>query len=166
MKKRMILIFTLALVGIFGGILLFGVILPGGASGGNYSKKLTIESGTGRHEFMVEVADTIVSRTRGLSGRVELKENQGMFFVFGTFGAHGFWMKDMKFPIDIIWIKGGAIAGFAENVLPEPGKSLLALKVYYPPEPVDKVLEIKAGLAEKLELKVGDKIIFLNKKEG
>jgi len=151
MKKRMILIFTLALVGIFGGILLFGVILPGGASGGNYSKKLTIESGTGRHEFMVEVADTITSRARGLSGRAGLTENQGMFFIFGSQDMHGFWMKDMKFPIDIVWIRGEKIVEFAENAAPEPA---------------DKVLEIKAGLAEKLELKVGDKIIFLNKKEG
>ena len=158
MKKRMILIFTLALAGIFGSILLFGIILPGGASDGNYSKKLIIESGTERHEFMVEVADTIVSRTRGLSGRAGLKENEGMLFVFGSPDMHGFWMKDMKFPIDIVWIRGEKIVGFAENTMPEPGKSLLNLRVYYSPEPADRVLEIKAGLVEKFGLKIGDTV--------
>lgn len=161
MKKKMFFILILALAAIFGGIILFGVILPGRGDDSNYSKKLVIEGETGRHEFMVEVADTIVSRARGLSGRAGLAENEGMLFVFGSSGAHGFWMRNMKFPIDIVWARGEKIVGFTENAAPEPGKSLLNLKVYYPPEPADRVLEIKAGSVEKLGLKIGDMVRVL-----
>ena len=51
-----------------------------------------------------EVADTDASRQQGLMFRENLPEGQGMLFVFGTEGRYGFWMKNMKFPIDIIWI--------------------------------------------------------------
>ncbi len=112
----------------------------------------------GDREFKVEVADTVASRARGLSGRESLAEDQGLFFVFSSSSQTGFWMKDMKFPIDIIWIKGDVVVGFSENVEPELGKSMLSLKIYYPPEPVDRVLEINAGLVLKYGIKVGDEI--------
>ncbi len=96
----------------------------------------------GDREFAAEVADTPARRAKGLSGRASLPENEGMLFVFEEPGNHGFWMKDMKFAIDIIWIKGDKIVGLTENAEPEPQKSVLGLTVYYPPEPVDKVLEI------------------------
>lgn len=125
----------------------------------------------GGEVFEVELARTILEKARGLSGREGLGENEGMLFVFGAPAAQSFWMKGMKFPIDIIWIQGDRIVGFAENVQPEPGlrldgvatatqagKSDFALKIYSSPEPVDRVLEVRAGTVARLDVKIGDQI--------
>jgi hypothetical protein len=118
----------------------------------------TAEVVIGNSHFKVEIADTPTSRAQGLSGRPSLAEDSGMLFLFDDTANHGFWMKDMNFAIDIIWIKGDKIVGFRENAEPEPGKSVSGLEIYYPPEPVDKVLEINAGLAGKYNFHVGDAI--------
>lgn len=51
------------------------------------------------------VADTPAAREKGLGGRPSLKENEGMLFVFSEPGRYGIWMKDMRFPLDIIWLE-------------------------------------------------------------
>jgi len=112
----------------------------------------------GASAFSVEVASTTLARANGLSGRDGLGEDEGMYFIFGGPGNYGFWMKDMKFPIDIIWINGGKVAGFAENAAPQPKTPLWGLKIYYPPEPVDRVLEVGAGTVEKYKIKIGDSV--------
>lgn len=111
------------------------------------------------HVFAIEVADTFASRAQGLSGRSSLGENEGMLFVFSSFSSgYGFWMKDMKFPLDFVWINGDTIVGVTENARPEPGVGMFGLKTYYPPEPVNKVLELNAGLAKKIGLRIGDTV--------
>ena len=50
------------------------------------------------------IADSDVERKRGLSGRPNLVDGTGMLFVFKESGEHGIWMKDMRFPIDILWL--------------------------------------------------------------
>lgn len=114
----------------------------------------------GGRVFQVEAASTAMERARGLSGRDSLRDGEGMFFIFNEPDMHGFWMKDMKFPIDIIWIKGDGVVGFSESAAPEPRVSSWRLKIYHPPEAVDRVLEINAGLVRKYGLKVGDKVVF------
>ncbi len=59
--------------------------------------------------FDVAVADTLVKRDRGLSGREPLLVNQGMYFIFPVALSYGFWMKEMNFPIDIVWIYKGQV---------------------------------------------------------
>lgn len=112
--------------------------------------------------FKVEVAESMASRAKGLSGRESLGEDEGMLFIFNSTGKRSFWMKDMKFPIDIIWISEDKIAGLEKNVKPEPDKNLFNLTNYISPEGVDKVLEINAGLADKFGFKVGDEIGIKN----
>lgn len=112
------------------------------------------------YKFNVDIADNTFKRAKGLSGRKSLAENEGMLFLFDSFGSYGFWMKDMLFPIDIIWIKNNQIIDITYNALPEPEKSIFNLKVYYPKEAVDKVLEINSGLAEKYNFKIGNRVIF------
>lgn len=107
--------------------------------------------------FDVEIADTLARREKGLSGRAELPEGEGMLFIFDTPGLYGFWMKDMQFPIDIIWIRGDRVVGFTENV-PIPA-GIFDLKTYYPPEPVDGVLEVGAGLVRDYSFKIGDPVM-------
>ncbi len=109
--------------------------------------------------FKVDVAETMAARTQGLSGRPGLSEGEGMLFIFPDYGMQGFWMKDMLFPIDIIWIKDDAVTGVAHSVSPQAEKSIFNLDVFYPPEPINRVLEVRAGTAERLGLKAGDRVI-------
>ncbi len=102
--------------------------------------------------FHLEIADTTLKRMRGLSGRASLSENQGMLFVFDSPDNYGFWMKGMRIPLDMVWIKESEVIAIDKNI---PATSS---KVYFSPEPADKVLEINAGLADKFGLKVGGKI--------
>ena len=109
-------------------------------------------------EFDVEVADTILERRQGLSGREELGENEGMLFVFTRTAIHRFWMKDMLMPVDIVWIQGGEVIDFDKDVYPEPGVAAQNLTIYKPPTLADLVLEIPAGTVEKTGIEVGDSV--------
>ncbi len=105
----------------------------------------------------IEIADTESARVEGLSGRSALSENAGMLFVFDVADYHTFWMKDMQFPIDIIWIRDGLVVGVSENLMPE-GPNPTA--IYAPPKPVDSVLEVFAGFVEEHGIRAGDAVTF------
>lgn len=114
------------------------------------------------HRIEVEIVDTPAKQAQGLSGRENLAENTGMLFVFSKPARQNFWMKEMKFPIDIIWIRrtadGDRVVGFVENASPPTGGSENNLTIYSSPENVDKVLEINAGLVKKWGIKIDDEI--------
>ena len=110
--------------------------------------------------FSVEVASTTVQEARGLSFRESLPDGQGMLFLFSKPTVQNFWMKDMNFPLDMIWIGGDTVLGFTENALPQPGAPLWSLKLYNSPDGTDKVLEVNAGIVAKHHIKVGDKAQF------
>ena len=112
-------------------------------------------------EFAVDLADTMARQARGLSGREELSENEGMYFIFNSTGTRGFWMRDMKFAIDILWIRDNRVVGVTENMLPEPDKNIFTYTKYYPPEPVDRVLEVLAGTVAREGFKAGDEVKFI-----
>lgn len=109
----------------------------------------------GGQEFQVEVAKDDASRMRGLSGREYLAPEQGMLFIFDTAGNHGFWMKGMKFPLDMVWIRDNRIVDLTENV---PISKELLPAIYYPKETILWMLELNAGAVKKYGLKVGDSI--------
>lgn len=105
----------------------------------------------------VELAETPNQRNKGLSGRKELLDKQGMLFIYDEPNYYSFWMKDMLIPLDFIWIDQGKIVQINENVLPQdyqPPKSLA------PKQKVDKVLEVNAGTVKKYDLKVGNEVRF------
>jgi uncharacterized protein len=108
-----------------------------------------------------ELADDPLEKQKGLSGRLLIEENQGMLFPFQVPDFPTFWMKDMNFPIDIVWIKGNEIVDISADVQAQPGVSEQELKVYSPRIPADRVLELKAGWAARNGLKIGDKIEIL-----
>ncbi|VAW32793.1 hypothetical protein MNBD_CPR01-263 [hydrothermal vent metagenome] len=88
-----------------------------------------------------EIATTTSAQERGLGGRINIPDNYGMLFVFTTSKKYGFWMKDMKVPIDIIWLSDkGVILGVEKSVSPKTYPY-----VFYPPKPVRYVLETRAG---------------------
>jgi uncharacterized membrane protein (UPF0127 family) len=70
----------------------------------------------------------------------------GMLFIFPVPSLYGFWMKDMRFPIDIVWISDNRVVGISHNIPPAAQQSLV-LPRYYPPRPVSLVLELPAGTA-------------------
>jgi uncharacterized membrane protein (UPF0127 family) len=107
--------------------------------------------------FTVEIASSTVEKARGLSFRDGLADGHGMLFLFSS-GIQSFWMKDMRFSIDMIWIGGGKVIGFSENVAPQPGAAVWELKIYNSPDGTDKVLEVPAGAVAKDHIKTGDPV--------
>lgn len=105
-------------------------------------------------KFAVELTLTEEEKIRGLGGREEICGSCGMLFVFIQSGKYSFWMKNMKFPLDIIWIAGGKISHIAKNIPPEYHG------IISPDASADKVLEINGGLAEKFNFKIGDSVLF------
>ncbi len=106
--------------------------------------------------FKVEIADTPEKRTLGLSNHIGLKDDEGMLFIFEKPDIYGFWMKDMAFPIDIIWINEDfEVIGLSENLLPTSYP-----QAFYPPSEALFVLEINANLAKKLNIRGGDQVNF------
>jgi uncharacterized membrane protein (UPF0127 family) len=82
-----------------------------------------------------------------------------MLFLFGAGSVQTFWMFGMNFPLDMIWISGTTVAGFAQDVpAPASGTALWSLPVYTSPANVDKVLEVNAGTVAKYNIKVGDMV--------
>ena len=115
--------------------------------------EVTIEGST----FIVDLADTYELRRQGLSGRDELAREVGMWFDMGGTGPATFWMRGMRFPIDIVWISDDlVVTGVAERLpFPDPGTPASALPTYPSGVPIRYVLEINAGLAEELGIGEG-----------
>ena len=104
----------------------------------------------------VEIADTDAKRSLGLGKRTSLDKDSGMLFIFPQKDVtRNFWMKDMNFAIDIIWINDGKIVRIDKNVPPQPGVADSALKSYSSGTPVDYVLEVNAGFSEKGGINIG-----------
>ena len=109
-------------------------------------------------EIPVEVADTLKKRSLGLGKRNSLKKGWGMLFVFEKRKPHRFWMKDMQFPLDIIWLDNHRIVHIIHNV--KPANSMDKLEVMTSPVPANFVLEIAAGRSAILSLKTGQQMRF------
>lgn len=109
----------------------------------------------------VEIANTEQSRQRGLGYRSGLPSYNGMLFLFDTKTQQSFWMKGMRFPIDILFIDGTTIKTIYKNVTPEsPTTTDDHLRIYPSKVPIDKVLEINAGESDVLNLHEGDTVQF------
>lgn len=107
----------------------------------------------GENVIPVEIADDEAERRQGLSDRESLPREKGMLFVMARREAVSFWMKDMHFPLDIVWIADGKVVGISENLEPEgstPQRS------YSSTVPVDHVLELNAGVVKEMGVLVGD----------
>lgn len=110
--------------------------------------------------FRVDVAVTNEEKARGLGGRDALAPDTGMLFAYDHKEQFRFWMKDMRFPLDFIWIDGKTVVGVTENA-PQPGPGG-QLPVYAPKAAVDKILEVNAGTVQKLGIQPGDLISISN----
>lgn len=103
--------------------------------------------------MLVEVMDTPEKITQGLSGRATLAPADGMLFLLPARQQPSFWMKDMKFGLDLIWIDNGRIVEVTRGVPPPtPGIPDALLPTYQPSRPVTGVLEVVSGTADRFGL--------------
>ena len=109
----------------------------------------------------VELATTAEERTRGLSGRESMPRDAGMLFDLGVVQNTSFWMKDMRFPLDMVWIgEDKRITGVTTDVQAQPGAADSQLKLYPSTGPVRYVLELNAGVAAEPRLDAGTQLSF------
>lgn len=107
--------------------------------------------------FYVETAQNPVRKALGLMYRKQLGQDKGMLFIFDEEDIYPFWMKNTFIPLDIIWIdKNKEVVFIKENARPCNEKC----ENIYPDKKAVYVFEINGGLADKIGLSVGDKVIF------
>ncbi len=117
----------------------------------------------GDAKLLVEIADTAAKQTLGLSGREKLSDTQGMLFDFRNTlkGQLVFWMKDMNFDLDLIWIKNLEVVDITKNVLaPPPNTPTEKLVRYSPNSESDMVLEVRSGWSDDNKIKIGDRLFY------
>lgn len=106
--------------------------------------------------FRLDVADTTILRQKGLSSRYSLAADEAMLFVFQATGNHCFWMKDMRFAIDIAWLDDDKkIIDMQKNVTPDSYPS-----EFCPTKDALYVLEFSAGTIEAVGMIVGDQVVI------
>lgn len=122
----------------------------------NKPPRITFPSGT---VINVVIADTPALREKGLSKREILRDDEGMLFVFDTLDRHKIWMKDMYFPIDIIWLdenfkiidiyKGASISTYPNTFQPQSDAGF--------------VIEVNSGFVSRNNIQVGNVVQFERK---
>jgi uncharacterized protein len=150
-NSRLVLPIAVAFVIIASGFFFFvakNIIEPSGPADS------TITITVGEKIIIAEVVDTPDKMTRGLGGRENLSDGEGVWFIFAESAKHGIWMRNMKFPIDILW--------FDENLrlvhVKEDANPDTYPEIFSPPVNSRFVLEIPSGYAEKTGIKLGDTV--------
>lgn len=124
-----------------------------GAEAGARLEPLDIVTASGSHPFLVEVMRTEAERERGLMFRRSLPEDHGMLFDFQTARLVQMWMRNTFIPLDMIFIsRSGAVVGLVENAEP------LSERIISSGAPADGVIEVNAGIAAKIGVRIGDRI--------
>ena len=114
---------------------------------------ITLGAGT----FKIWIAETQATRAQGLSDQPSLPRDWGMWFDRESTGGASFWMKNMHFPLDMLWLdESFQIVHVTHNAeVPEAETPDAELSRYHPSVPVRYVLEVNAGLAQELGLQEG-----------
>lgn len=108
----------------------------------------------GRVAISAEVARSPQAQIRGLGGRSSLKKGTGMMFPYDGPGPRGIWMKGMRIPIDILWIREGRIVAIEAKVPPPSSNGELAVFSHV----ADLVLEVPAGYAKEMGIRVDQSV--------
>ncbi|MFB3819519.1 MAG: DUF192 domain-containing protein [Candidatus Methylomirabilales bacterium] len=141
---------------LLGALLLALLAVPVPAAGPEINPPLPTGTLTiaGRVTVTVELARSPLEQTRGLSHRPRLAEGRGMAFVYVAPQPVGIWMKDMRFPLDILWVREGRIVKIEKAAPPlAPGAPE---RVYT--ATADLVLEVPAGFTDRARVRVGDRV--------
>lgn len=114
---------------------------------------LVVNTARGDVPFRVEIADEDQERQRGLMFRTDLKDNSAMLFVFDETRLVTMWMENTPSALDMLFLNGsGRITSIGENAVP------FSRDIISSGGPVKFVVEVKAGTAKRLGLKIGDKV--------
>lgn len=108
----------------------------------------------GDDEFSTEIADTREEKERGLSEREKICDKCAMLFPFDDEDMYAFWMKGMRFDIDIVWVRDNKIIGISKNI------SRASTDNFFPPSPADVVIELNAGSSDRYGLAVDDDVFI------
>ncbi|MEK7598419.1 MAG: DUF192 domain-containing protein [Patescibacteria group bacterium] len=101
-----------------------------------------------------ELVATKEKKELGLSGREKLCENCAMLFVYENKGVYPFWMKDMRFDLDMAWLLGSEVVYLARDVPYARGTA----ETINPGNFADKIMEMNAGTISRLGIKIGDQV--------
>lgn len=120
---------------------------------GDPLEPLTVITASGEHRFMVEIADDDAERQRGMMGREPLPDDRGMLFQFPDVAERAFWMSNTPSSLDIIYIDPrGRIVSIAKNATPYSEELIPSNG------PASGVLELRAGRADEIGARPGDKV--------
>ena len=111
--------------------------------------------------LQVEIAKSLLSQKKGLSDRDSLAQDRGMLFIYDDNRIRNFWMKDMRFALDVLWISDNKVVGLTENIPFSLEND--QIRRFVSPVEADMVLEVNAGYIAKNGLKMGDSIDFISK---
>lgn len=107
----------------------------------------------GETPIRVDIADTPELWAQGLSG-TEPHPPRALLFIFDRNDTWGIWMKDMKYPIDVLWVSEEGVVVYLEHSIPPSSYP----RVYKPQQVVRYVIELPAGYSEQFNLRVGDSV--------
>lgn len=125
-----------------------------------YLRSLETYIRVGNTSLKIEVARTPAAIEQGLSDRNEIGSD-GMLFVLPSKTIPAFWMKDMRFPLDFVWIDGNIVVDITEHVSnPAPNTQKKDLPLYRPKQAVTHVLELPDGAVNRYTLKIGDAVQY------
>lgn len=159
MQLKRFYFFLLIIAVIFGVLTLF--VQERGAHSTEKKSQETVLIRIRDAVIAAERADTSEKRAEGLGGRETMEANAGMFFVFDKADFYPFWMKDMKFPLDIIWIgEDFTITDIQENIQPETFPQTFVSDV-----PSRYVLEVHAGFSTTNGFVAGDRVLLDQREE-
>ncbi|MGL5083817.1 MAG: DUF192 domain-containing protein [Microcoleaceae cyanobacterium] len=120
---------------------------------------ITAQANINGQRIQLEVTKTPQQQALGLMYRTELPDNRGMLFAFDPPRVVGFWMKNCKIPLDMIFLRNGVVRGIQVNAPPcitEP------CPTYGTDELIDQVIEVRGGWTQKFGLQIGDTIQIEN----
>ncbi|MCT8973110.1 DUF192 domain-containing protein [Microbaculum marinisediminis] len=135
----------------FAALLAFWVVLASLPAAAFETSRIVIETESGTHPFTVEMAVTAQERGRGLMYRQSMADDAGMLFDFGVDEESSMWMKNTYISLDMVFIKAdGTVHRIARSTTP------FSLDIVSSKGPVRSVLELNAGIADRIGLKRGD----------
>lgn len=140
---------------LLGGFTLILIALVVAYISANFKPTTSVQLGSGYYQLVV--ADDDTERTLGLSGVESLEINGGLLMDFQAVGLWGIWMKDMKIPLDIIWLdEDKAVVHIEEEVSHELGMT----EIFAPKIPSRYVIELPAGSVRKSGIKLNQTAQF------
>lgn len=144
------------LLGALTGLMLLAACAGAGTprdAKGDPLEPLTVTTASGEHRFMVEIADDDAERQRGMMEREPLPDDRGMLFQFPDVAERAFWMSNTPSSLDIIYIDPrGRIVSIAKNATPYSEELIPSNG------PASGVLELRAGRADEIGARPGDKV--------